>query len=274
MTPSGYCAQRVQGGKAKGRAVPWSLLPPGGPHWPSTGLRSPGLPKCSPRSCNAAYLESASFSAFLPQILLPWRTAQAFRVYYTQLCGSGPVCHLSKLPSSSVNDTCLMRPTKYITSMGPRNASCKLKALKALAKLSVSECPRGMPRLTLHFFLCSAGYDEGRGPQQARSPLLRHPTCLWPCRALTSQRSSFFSPAPARQTQIKSLIECPSLVLLICDLDCMQLYGTLSLEPVLLFTSVYCVLTLVWSCLDLQPCISAQVIPHRCPLLWWDHRPH
>lgn len=244
------------------------------------------VPACVPRGSPSAAQgvakpkelpESASSSAFLPQILLPWRTAQAFRVYYTQLCGSGPVCHLSKLPPSSVNDTCLMRPTKYITSMGPRNGSCTLKALKALAKLSVSECPRGMPRLTLHFFLCSAGDDEGRGPQQARSPLLRHPTCLWPCRAPTSQRSSSFSPAPARQTQIKSLIECPSLVLLICDLDCMQLYGTLSLEPVLfvlLFTSVYCVLTLVWSCLDLQPGISAQVIPHRCPLLWWDHRPH
>lgn len=62
--------------------------------------------------------------------------------------------------------------------------------------------------------------------------------------APTSQRSSSFIPAPARQIQIKSQIECPSLVLLMCDLDGTRLYSTLSLEPVpfvLLFTSLYCV---------------------------------
>lgn len=104
----------------------------------------PGAPQVQPKELQPSLSELASSFAFLPQILLHWGTAQAFRVSYTQLCGAGPVCHLSKLPSSSVNDTCLMRPTKYITSMGPRNGSCPLKALKALAKLSVSESSQGM----------------------------------------------------------------------------------------------------------------------------------
>lgn len=171
----------------------------------------PGAPQVQPKELQPNLPELAS-SVFLPQILLPWRTAQAFRVYYTQLCGAGPVCHLSKLPSSSVNDTCLMRPTKYITSMGPRNGSCMLKALKALAKLSVSECPQDMCRVIFHFFLCSAGDDEGRGPQQASSPLLRHPHMPLALQGTNFSKIQFLHPSSCQVDPVPHRMPLPSVI--------------------------------------------------------------
>lgn len=74
------------------------------------------------------------------------------------------------------------------------------------------------------FFLCRAGDDEHGGSQQASTPLLSHPTPLYHCIAPTFQRSSSVIPDRAMQTQSKSLIERPSLMLLICDLGCKQLH--------------------------------------------------